>query len=53
MNNKKPKILYLNDELMTADGSNYHAVGMLDGLRQIAGEENVLSFPGGGGRFRG
>ncbi len=39
------KLLYINDELATGDGSNYHALGMLKSFEKILGEENVCSFP--------
>ena len=39
------KLLYINDELATGDGSNYHALGMLKSFERILGEENVCSFP--------
>lgn len=39
------KLLYINDELATGDGSNYHALGMLKSFEKILGEENVRSFP--------
>lgn len=39
------RILYINDELATADGSNYHANGILSCLQQLLGAENVQSFP--------
>ena len=38
-------ILYINDELSTADGSNYHANGILRNLKHILGKDNVRSFP--------
>ena len=39
------KLLYINDELATADGSNSHAVGMLRAFESILGKENVESVP--------
>ena len=39
------KLLYINDELATGDGSNSHAVGMLRAFESILGKENVVSFP--------
>lgn len=39
------KLLYINDELVTSDGSNSHAVGLLCSLKEILGVENVESFP--------
>lgn len=39
------KVLYINDELATGDGSNYHAIGMLCSFRRILGKGNVQSFP--------
>lgn len=39
------RILYINDELATADGSNYHANGILSCLQELLGAENVRSFP--------
>lgn len=39
------RILYINDELATADGSNYHANGILRNLENILGKDNVRSFP--------
>ena len=39
------KLLYINDELGTSDGSNYHAIGMLRSFERILGKENVRSFP--------
>lgn len=39
------KLLYINDELATEDGSNSHAVGMLQAFESILGKENVVSFP--------
>ena len=39
------KLLYINDELATGDGSNSHAVGMLRSFEKILGAENVASFP--------
>lgn len=39
------KLLYINDELATGDGSNSHAVGMLQAFESILGKENVASFP--------
>lgn len=38
-------ILYINDELATADGSNYHANGILQGLQKVLGEGHVRSYP--------
>ena len=38
-------VLYINDELATGDGSNYHALGILDGLVRILGSDHVKSFP--------
>lgn len=39
------RILYINDELATADGSNYHALGIWINLKKQLGEENVRAFP--------
>lgn len=39
------KLIYINDELATADGSNAHAIGMLQAFKKQLGEENVYSFP--------
>ena len=39
------KLLYINDELATGDGSNYHAMGMLKSFESILGKDNVRSFP--------
>lgn len=39
------KLLYINDELATGDGSNSHAVGMLQAFESILGKENVTSYP--------
>lgn len=39
------RILYINDELATADGSNYHANGILSCLQVLLGTENVKAFP--------
>lgn len=39
------KILYINDELATGDGSNSHALGMLRAFEEILGPENVFSYP--------
>lgn len=39
------KLIYINDELITGDGSNSHAVGMLGGFEKLLGKENVRSFP--------
>lgn len=39
------KLLYINDELATGDGSNSHAVGMLEAFESILGKENVRSYP--------
>lgn len=39
------KLLYINDELATGDGSNSHAVGMLTAFKEILGAENVESYP--------
>lgn len=36
------RILYYNTQLGSFDGSNAHAVGLLDALREIHGEESVL-----------
>lgn len=38
-------VLYINDELATSDGSNYHANGILGNLQNILGAENVRSYP--------
>lgn len=39
------KVLYINDELATHDGSNYHALGIFHNLIKLIGEENVRSYP--------
>ena len=39
------KLLYINDELATGDGSNSHAVGMLSAFKKLIGAENVKSYP--------
>lgn len=39
------KLLYINDELATGDGSNSHALGMLQAFESILGKENVVSYP--------
>lgn len=39
------KILYINDELITGDGSNTHAIGMLNAFKEILGDDNVMSYP--------
>ena len=39
------KLIYINDELATGDGSNSHAVGMLKAFESILGKENVVSYP--------
>lgn len=39
------KILYLNDELATNDGSNYHALGILNNLQQLLDEDCIRPFP--------
>lgn len=39
------KLLYINDELASGDGSNSHAIGMLTAFREILGAENVESYP--------
>lgn len=39
------KLLYINDELATGDGSNSHAVGMLRAFESILGKNNVISYP--------
>ena len=39
------KLLYINDELATGDGSNSHAVGMLRAFESILGTKNVMSYP--------
>lgn len=39
------KLLYINDELTTGDGSNYHAIGMLKSFEGILGADNVRSYP--------
>lgn len=39
------RILYINDELATSDGSNYHANGILSNLQTILGTDNVRSYP--------
>lgn len=39
------KLLYINDELATGDGSNSHAVGMLRSFEKILGKENVCCYP--------
>lgn len=39
------KLLYINDELATGDGSNSHAVGMLWAFESILGKNNVVAYP--------
>lgn len=39
------KILYINDELATGDGSNYHALGIFQNLTKLLGKEHVRSYP--------
>ena len=39
------KIVYINDELISSDGSNSHAVGLLNALKKTLNEENVRSYP--------
>ncbi len=39
------RILYINDELATNDGSNYHALGILNNLKKQLGADCVRSFP--------
>lgn len=39
------RLLYINDELATGDGSNSHAVGMLRAFESILGTKNVMSYP--------
>ena len=39
------KLLYINDELATGDGSNSHAVGMLRAFESILGKNNVVAYP--------
>lgn len=39
------RILYINDELATGDGSNYHALGIWNALKASLGENNVRAFP--------
>jgi len=39
------RILYINDELTTSDGSNYHANGILSNLQNILGPDNVRCYP--------
>lgn len=39
------RILYMNDELATGDGSNYHALGIFKALQASLGESNVRAFP--------
>lgn len=39
------KLLYLNNELAVADGCNAHALGMLNAMKRIIGEENILTYP--------
>lgn len=39
------KLLYINDELATNDGSNAHAIGMLNAFKEELGNNNVYSFP--------
>lgn len=39
------KLLYINDELATGDGSNSHALGMLRSFEKILGKENIRAFP--------
>lgn len=46
MKNKSDmKLLYINDEFTTVDGSNSHAVGMLRAFEKILGKENVDAYP--------
>lgn len=39
------RILYINDELTSPDGSSYHAMGILQNLKHILGKENVRCYP--------
>lgn len=39
------KLLYINDELGTSDGSNSHALGMCHAFEKIIGRENVRTYP--------
>lgn len=38
-------ILYINDELATNDGSNYHALGILNNLQKQLGTDCVRCYP--------
>lgn len=40
------RILYINDELVSGDGSSCHAAGILVNLEKIAGRDRVRSYPG-------
>lgn len=39
------RLLYLNDEFLTGDGSNSHANGLYKSFSSLLGEENVYAFP--------
>ncbi len=39
------KLLYINDELASADGSNSHALGLLHSFETILGKDNIRCFP--------
>lgn len=39
------KLLYINDELATGDGSNSHAIGLLQAFEEILGKDRVYSYP--------
>lgn len=39
------KLVYINDELISFDGSNSHAVGLLHSFEALLGKDNVVSFP--------
>lgn len=39
------RLLYINDELASADGSNAHAIGMLRSFENILGKDSVRCFP--------
>ncbi len=39
------KLVYINDELATGDGSNSHAVGLMRAFTDILGQDNVITYP--------
>lgn len=39
------KLLYINDEFLTSDGSNSHAIGMLHAFEDILGSANIRVYP--------